>query len=68
MSKSVELLIDIDENGNIHVEPSGTHNQECLQLMSFLEKIKGFTTVETIKNSDFKTKKVQINSTQQIKR
>ena len=68
MSKAVQLNINIDENGVVHVEPQGTQNTECLELMAFLDKLKGFSTLETVKNADYKTKKVQINSTQQVNR
>jgi transcriptional regulator of aromatic amino acid metabolism len=66
MAKEVALEIEIDENGKIHVAPTGTQGAECLELMAFMDKIEGFTTVETVKNADFKTKKVQINSIQKV--
>ena len=67
MSKQVEINLTIDEDGNIIAEPLGTEGEECLNLLAFLDKIEGFTVVETVKNKDFKTKKVQINSVQKIK-
>lgn len=67
MSKQVELNIIINEDGDVIAEPGGTEGAECLDLMSFLDKIEGFKVIETIKNKDFKTKKVQINSVQKIK-
>jgi hypothetical protein len=67
MSKQVELNIIIDQDGNIIASPEGTEGTECLNLMGFLDKIEGFTVVETVKNNDFKIKKVQINSVQKIK-
>lgn len=68
MSKQVELNITIDENGTIHVTPDGTHGDECLNLMSFFDKVEGFVTVETVKNEDYKTKKVQLNTIQKIQK
>ena len=66
--KKVELNIIIDENGIIHVKPEGTEGSECINLMAFLDKIEGFTTVETIKNENYKTKKVQLNTVQKIQK
>ena len=64
MSKLVNLKIIIDEMGRVHAAPDGTEGTECLDLMAFLDKIEGFEVLEVVKNSDFKTKKVQINSVQ----
>jgi predicted homoserine dehydrogenase-like protein len=66
MSKQVQINVKIDQDGVIHAMPDGTEGTECVDLMGFLDKIEGFTTVETIKTKDFKTKKVQINSVQKI--
>jgi hypothetical protein len=66
LSRRIELNIIINEDGLIHVSPEGTEGQECLNLMAFLDKIEGFTTLETIKNENFKIKKVQTNSLQKI--
>ncbi len=52
MSKKVELIIEIDEKGKITVTPKGTVGKECLDLMSFLDKIEDFNVIETIANED----------------
>ena len=59
MTKEVTLEVKIDEKGEIHVVPKGTQGAECLNLMSFLDKIKGMNVVETTPNDDMKEKKVQ---------
>ncbi len=50
MSKEVELIIEINEQGNIVVTPKGTQGKECLDLMKFLDKIDGIEVKETIAN------------------
>lgn len=67
MAKKVNIEIEIDEQGKIHASPDGTEGTECLNLLAFLDKIPGLTVLETVKNDDFKTKKVQINSLQSVK-
>lgn len=52
MSKKVELIIEIDSSGKITVTPKGTVGKECLELMSFLDKIEDFNVIETINNED----------------
>jgi hypothetical protein len=52
MSKKVELIIEIDEQGKILVTPKGTVGKECLDLMSFLDKVEDFNVIETIANED----------------
>jgi len=52
MSKKVELIIEIDEKGKILVTPKGTVGKECLELMSFLDKIEDFDVIETIASED----------------
>jgi hypothetical protein len=52
MSKKVELIIEIDEQGKIKITPKGTVGSECLELMAFLDKIEGFEVVETIPNEE----------------
>ena len=59
MAKEVTLEVRIDEKGQIHVEPKGTQGAECLNLMAFLDKVKGLTVLETTPNDDMKEKKVQ---------
>jgi hypothetical protein len=66
MSKQVSLKIDISKDGTIHVEPEGTQGSECLELMTFIDKLEGFFTLETIKNEDYKIKKVQMNTMQHV--
>lgn len=52
MSKKVELIIEISPDGKIIVTPKGTVGKECLDLMSFLDKIEDFNVIETIANED----------------
>ena len=52
MSKKVELLIEIDSKGKVTVTPKGTKGSECIELMTFLEKIKGMEVLETVPNED----------------
>jgi hypothetical protein len=52
MSKKVELIIEIDDSGKITVTPKGTSGKECLDLMSFLDKIEGLNVIETTPNED----------------
>lgn len=52
MSKKVELIIEINPDGKITVTPKGTVGKECLDLMSFLDKIEDFNVIETIANED----------------
>ena len=52
MSKKVELIIEIIPDGKITVTPKGTVGKECLNLMSFLDKIEDFNVIETIANED----------------
>ena len=52
MSKKVELIIEISSDGKITVTPKGTVGKECLDLMSFLDKIEDFNVIETIANED----------------
>ena len=59
MAKEVYLEAEIDEKGNVHVVPNGTQGAECIELMAFLDKIKGFNVLETTPNEDMKEKKVQ---------
>jgi hypothetical protein len=56
MSKKVELIIEIDDSGKITVTPKGTSGKECLDLMSFLDKIEGLNVIETTPNEDMITK------------
>lgn len=52
MSKEVELIIEIDKQGNVVVTPKGTQGNECLDLMKFLDKIDGIELKETTANED----------------
>lgn len=65
MSKEVELIIEIDKQGNIVVTPKGTQGKECLDLMKFLEKIDGIEVKETIANEDMEKKNIKTISTVQ---
>ena len=64
MSKKVELVIEIGADGKITVTPKGTVGKECLDLMSFLDKIEDFNVIETIANEDMgKTVKETLKNT-----
>jgi hypothetical protein len=64
MSKKVELVIEIGTDGKITVTPKGTVGKECLDLMSFLDKIEDFNVIETIANEDMgKTVKETLKNT-----
>jgi hypothetical protein len=54
MSKEIELHVTIDKTGKVIVTPKGTQGKECLDLMKFLDKIKGFEVSETTPNEDMK--------------
>lgn len=62
MSKEVELIIEIDKQGNVVVTPKGTQGKECLDLMKFLDKIQGFEVKETIANEDMEKKTIKPSS------
>jgi hypothetical protein len=59
MSKEVELIIEIDKQGNIVVTPKGTQGKECLDLMKFLDKIDGIEVKETTANEDMEKKNIK---------
>ena len=65
MSKEVELIIEIDKQGNIVVTPKGTQGKECLDLMKFLDKIDGIEVKETVANEDMEKKNIKTISTVQ---
>ena len=62
MSKEVELVIEIDRQGNVVVTPKGTQGKECLDLMKFLDKIQGIEVKETIANEDMEKKTIKPSS------
>jgi hypothetical protein len=66
MSKEIELNIEISKNGKITVTPKGTAGKECLEIMKFLDKIAGFSTLETKANEDMKKESNNL-SIQEIK-
>jgi hypothetical protein len=59
MSKEVELIIEIDKQGNVVVTPKGTQGKECLDLMKFLDKIQGIEVKETVANEDMEKKNIK---------
>ncbi len=59
MSKEVELIIEIDKQGNVVVTPKGTQGKECLDLMKFLDKIDGIELKETTANEDMEKKNIK---------
>jgi hypothetical protein len=59
MSKEVELIIEIDKQGNVVVTPKGTQGKECLDLMKFLDKIDGIEVKETTENEDMEKKNIK---------
>ena len=62
MSKDVELIIEIDKQGNVVVTPKGTQGKECLDLMKFLDKIQGIEVKETVANEDMEKKTIKPSS------
>ena len=62
MSKEVELVIEIDKQGNVVVTPKGTQGKECLDLMKFLDKIDGIEVKETTANEDMEKKNIKPTS------
>ncbi len=62
MSKKVELIFEIDETGKIFVTPKGTQGRECIDLMSFLDKIDGLNVLETVANEDMKVTKATVKN------
>lgn len=67
MSKKVKLMIEIDEQGKIFIKPIGTTGKECLDLMSFLDKIEGFS-VETLPNENLnKVDKITLDNKNYLK-
>lgn len=59
MAKPIDLIIEIDEDGNIKVKVNGTEGSECLDVMSFLDNIESLIVEETISTDDMQTKDVQ---------
>lgn len=59
MAKPIDLLIEIDENGDIKVKVNGTEGTECLDVMAFLDNIESLIVEETISTDDMQTKEVQ---------
>ena len=59
MSKEVELIIEIDKQGNVVITPKGTQGKECLDLMKFLDKIDGIEVKETTANEDMEKKTIK---------
>jgi uncharacterized membrane-anchored protein len=55
----VELIIEIDKQGNVVVTPKGTQGKECLDLMKFLDKIDGIEVKETTANEDMEKKNIK---------
>lgn len=67
MAKKVEIHIEVDAEGKIHVKPEGTEGPECLDLMAFLDKIPGFNVVEVKKEDEYyKKPPVKIQNTNKI--
>ena len=62
MSKEVELIIEIDKQGNVVVTTKGTQGKECLDLMKFLDKIQGIEVKETVANEDMEKKTIKPSS------
>lgn len=47
MAKQVNLRVRIAKDSTIHVKPEGTHGEECIDLMRFIDDIPGLVVVET---------------------
>lgn len=54
MSKEIELHIKISDTGKLIVTPKGTQGKECLDILSFIDKISGVKNIETKANEDMK--------------
>jgi hypothetical protein len=52
MAKRVTLKARIDAQSKVHAKPEGTQNEECLDLMQFLDKIPGLFVEETTRTDD----------------
>lgn len=68
MAKPVQMIVEIDENGELHIEADGTSGTECLDLLKFLDFVNGLTVVESGRTDDSKSQKVQTTGTQHIKK
>jgi hypothetical protein len=67
MAKPVQMIVEIDENGELHIEADGTSGTECVDLLKFLDFVNGLTVVESKKIDDTKSQKVVTTSNQQVK-
>ena len=61
MSKEIELHIKISNTGKLIVTPKGTQGKECLDILSFIDKISGVKNIETEANEDMKMSNNKIN-------
>ncbi len=66
MAKQVQMIVEIDENGELHVEAEGTSGTECVDLLKFLDFVKGMTVIDSGKTDDSKNQKIQSTGTQRI--
>lgn len=66
MAKQVQMIVEIDENGELHVEADGTVGNECVDLLKFLEFIQGLEVVESGHTDDFKKQKAHTTANQNI--
>lgn len=66
MSKSVQMIVEIDENGELHVEADGTSGNECVDLLKFLDFVQSLEVIESRRTDDSKTQKIQTVGKQKI--
>jgi len=66
MAKPVQMIVEIDENGELRVEADGTSGNECVDLLKFLDFVNGLIVVESGRTDDSNSQKVQITGTQHI--
>jgi hypothetical protein len=66
MAKQVQMIVEIDENGELHVEAEGTTGNECVDLLKFLDYIQGFEVVESRRTDDGNSQKVVTTNKQKL--
>ncbi len=68
MAKPVQMIVEIDENGELRVEADGTSGTECVDLLKFLDFVNGLIVTESGKTDDFKNQKIHTTNTQHVKK
>jgi len=67
MAKPVNMIVEIDENGELHVEADGTSGNECVDLLKFLDFVHGLEVVESKRTDEGKPQKTQTTGQQKVK-